>query len=267
MKKIDRFKHQLVGGALALAVMLLAARAGAETIAQVVEVLQVKGNARYSTADKHWHDLRQGDILQPGVVIQTAAHSFVDIQLSDRDTAAKFQSAVLVVSATAYTPPASGMGAGEESKANIVRIFESSVLAVDKLLVERTGVDEVAETQLDLQAGRIMGNVKKLSAASKYEIKVPNGVAGIRGSIYDISVNSALKMLSGSAILAIVAADGTVKTYVINGEHGFNPVDGVIFPLTPDERRPPPDWPPFNHRGGPPLGPPPYGPPPISPVR
>ncbi len=127
MKKIDRFKHQLVGGALALAVILLAARAGAETIAQVVQVIQVKGNARYLTLDKHWHDLKAEDILQPGVVIQTAAHSFVDIQLSDKDTAASFQTVGLVISASAsaYAPPASGGASGlEESRANVVRIFE-----------------------------------------------------------------------------------------------------------------------------------------------
>ncbi|HZQ45642.1 MAG TPA: hypothetical protein VFC07_01410, partial [Verrucomicrobiae bacterium] len=146
------------------------------------------------------------------------------------------------------------------------RVFESSVLAVDKLLVERTGIDEVAETQLDLRAGHIMGNVKKLSAASKYEIKIPNGVAGIRGSFYSITASALLKMLSGSAILAVVGADGTAKTWLVNALHGFNPVDETVFALTPEEGTLPPDFTrPINHPG-PPYNPP-YCPPPISPVR
>jgi len=266
MKKIDHFKHQLTGTAVALALVLLATRAGAEVIPQVVQVVQVKGNARYATDNKNWHTLRQGDILQPGIVIQTAAHSTVDIQLVDRDTTAGFQP-VSQGGGSPYVPPASSLSySAEEAKFNIIRIFESSVLAVDKLLVERTGVDEVAETQLDLRAGHIMGNVKKLSAASKYEIKIPNGVAGIRGSFYHLWSSGKLNMLSGSAILALVGADGVVKTWLVNALHGFNPIDGVIYPLSAEESSPPPDFSHPIHPSGPPNSPP-YCPPPISTVR
>ena len=57
--------------------------------------------------------------------------------------------------------------------------MENSALGIDKLTSMDTGSDSVTETQLDLKAGHIMGSVKKLSAASKYEVKIPNGVAGI----------------------------------------------------------------------------------------
>ena len=271
MKKIDKFTHLLTGAVLALAVVLLASRAAADTIAQVVQVVQVKGQARYATDNKTWHTLKQGDILLPGVVIQTATHSTVDIQLVDRDTTTgAVQPVNKAGSASAFTPPASGLiYVTDEAKFNIVRIFESSVLAVDKLIVERTSVDEVAETQLDLRAGHIMGNVKKLSAASKYEIKIPNGVAGIRGSFYEFWASGLLKMLSGSSILALVGSDGVVNTWLVNALHGFNPADSAIYPLSQTESGPPDDMGhphPPPHSGPPPYGPP-FTPPPFSTVR
>ena len=61
---------------------------------------------------------------------------------------------------------------------NIVRLWENTLMGVDKLTEMHTGADVVTETQLDLKAGHITGSVKKMSAASKYEVKMPNGVAG-----------------------------------------------------------------------------------------
>ncbi len=211
--------------------------------------------------------MNQGDILEPGVVIQTATHSTVDIQLADRGmVSTSLQLAGQSGGgASAYSPPASNAAySPEEPKANVVRIYESSVLAVDKLTVERTSADEVADTQLDLRAGEIVGNVKKLSAASKYEIKIPNGVAGIRGSFYHLWASGELEMISGSSILAIVGADGAVKTFLILAGHGFNPATGVIYVLPPG---PPPIISSPGYPGRTLYNPPPYGPPPISSVR
>jgi hypothetical protein len=43
-------------------------------------------------------------------------------------------------------------------------------------------VDTAVEVELDLPDGDIYFNVNKLSKASRYEVKMPNGVAGIRGT-------------------------------------------------------------------------------------
>ena len=43
-------------------------------------------------------------------------------------------------------------------------------------------MDTISDTELDLQKGRIFYSVKKLSAESKYLVKIPNGIAGVRGS-------------------------------------------------------------------------------------
>jgi hypothetical protein len=47
-----------------------------------------------------------------------------------------------------------------------------------------------------------------MSAASKYEVKLPNGVAGIRGTVYDITSEGVIQVSSGSVVIAWVGADG-----------------------------------------------------------
>ena len=70
-----------------------------------------------------------------------------------------------------------------------MRLEESGTLTIDKFTLNETGADTVADVQLNLPEGTILGNVNKLSAASKYEIKVPRGVAGIRGTTLLASAN------------------------------------------------------------------------------
>jgi hypothetical protein len=89
----------------------------------------------------------------------------------------------------------------------------------------------VTETQLDLKAGHIFGSVKKMSAASKYEVKIPNGVAGVRGTVYDISAEGLIKVLSGSVVLAYVGPDGTVVTQVVGEAQQFDARTGVLSGL------------------------------------
>jgi hypothetical protein len=90
---------------------------------------------------------------------------------------------------------------------NVIRLRENTLLSIDKLTAEQTGGDTVSDTQLDLRAGRVFFNVKKTSAASRYEIKLPNGVAGIRGSIGEFAEDTGdFTMFSGSAVLTFLIA-------------------------------------------------------------
>ena len=59
------------------------------------------------------------------------------------------------------------MEAAKAGKASMVRF-----------LLER-GADVVTDTELDLKAGHILGTVKKMSANSKYEIKLPKAALGL----------------------------------------------------------------------------------------
>jgi hypothetical protein len=119
---------------------------------------------------------------------------------------------------------------------DMVRIWENTVLGVDKMTSTETGADVVTETQLDLKAGHIFGMVKKMSAASKYEVKIPNGVAGIRGTTYDISAEGVVKVFVGSVVLAYVGPDGTVVTQVVMTLQQFDARTGVLSSLSDFDR-------------------------------
>jgi len=92
----------------------------------------------------------------------------------------------------------------------------------------------VTDTQLDLRAGRVLGTVKKMNSASKYEIKLPNGVAGIRGTFYDITTDGVVRVSAGSVVFAYMAADGTVTTKVVVAGQQFDARTGEITPIPED---------------------------------
>jgi hypothetical protein len=111
----------------------------------------------------------------------------------------------------------------------IVRVTEDTTLGLDRLTVDRTGVDKVIETQLDLRNGRILGNVKRLAAASKYEVKTPHGVAGIRGTRYDIRSDGTVIVTEGQVVVVYIV-DG--QAYTATGNAG-----DTLRPPTPGTRQ------------------------------
>ena len=117
-----------------------------------------------------------------------------------------------------------------------IRIFENTVLVVDKLTRTQTGADVVTDTEMDLKAGSILGTVKKLTPTSKYEVKIPNGVAGIRGTIYWLSASGILRMLDGSVVIAYVGSGGNVITQIVNFGEQFDINTGLVTPIDVNER-------------------------------
>jgi len=210
-------------GGMALAVALSAV---AETKQLTAKVTRIKGSARISTDNSTWQTLKVGQTVGSGAVLQTAANSFVDLVLGWETPIVR---APRVGEYLTYAP-AGGVGGGfaPASERDAIRIYEDSVLALDKLTSTRTGVDIVKETQLDLRSGSIFGTVKRLSAASKYEIKFPNGVAGIKGTIYMINAQGVLSVLAGSVVLAYVAPDGSTITKVVSAGYQFDPRTGQL---------------------------------------
>jgi hypothetical protein len=217
MKETRSILNSMVACGVALAmVSTLAAQSVTEGAAKVI---RLKGAARYSTGNNVWQPLKVGDVLRPGTVIQTAGGSHVDLGLGEGSAPGTPSVASPMMS---YQPT---------PEQNAIRIWENTLLGVDKLSAMRTGADVVTETQLDLKAGHISGSVKKMSAASKYEVKLPNGVAGIRGTFYDITAEGLIKVLTGSVVLAYVGPNGSVVTQVVNSMQQFDARTGVLSPL------------------------------------
>lgn len=205
-------------GVALVMVSTLVAQTTDQTSAKVV---RIKGEARYSTGNNVWQPLRLGDIVRPGTLIQTASNSQINLALGGEGTTPVAQAGA----------PTSMLSYRASAEQNIMRLWDNTLVGIDRLTETHTGADVVTETQLDLKAGRITGTVKKMSAASKYEIKIPNGVAGIRGTVYDITADGVIKILSGSAVMAYPGPDGSPATQVIMGMQQFDVRTGVLSAL------------------------------------
>ena len=230
MKNNRNLLKGLVACGIALAmVSSLAAQTPEQGAAKVV---RMKGSARYTTGGNVWQPLKLGAVLKPGAIIQTGLDkgSYVDLVLGDGNAPLPSSPVTRPVGSANAVPPNAG-GGGAKADQNVVRLFENTVLGVDKVTNMNTGADVVTETQLDLKAGHILGTVKKMSANSKYEIKLPKGVAGIRGTWYDLTADGLLKVMDGSVVLAHVKDDGTVVTQVVNSNQQFNSQTGQLTPL------------------------------------
>ena len=221
MKQTRRMFSWLVAGSLAL--MMATSLTAGPTKERVGTVVRLKGSARYSTGNNVWLPIKTGTLLKSGNLVQTAADSYVDVVLGESD----------------LTPPraVAGESISYESKAeqDMIRVRQDSVLAFDKLTVTDTGSDEVTETQLDLRSGKIFGSVKKLSAGSHYEVKLPNGVAGVRGTTYSISADGVVQVLSGSMVISWIAADGTPMTQTVSAGYQFDTRTGLLTPIPENE--------------------------------
>ena len=227
MNKINYFARKMLAGTIAVAMIALANHSRAENIPQLITVIKVDGSARYSVDNgKTFMKLHRGDELQPGSLIETAEKSTVDLLMGERQ-------GPILATPTSGPRPVSAPGAGggnggadSGAKANVVRVYPSSVLAIDKPRGWMLVPDSWRETQLDLRAGQIMGNVKKLSQASRYEVKIPNGVAGIRGTSYVVSATGVVYVLQGQVIISYIGPGGTVITATVSAGESFNPFNG-----------------------------------------
>ena len=230
MKQNRNLMNSLMGCGLALALISTAAAQGAMDGA--AKVVRVKGPARYTTGNNVWQPLHAGDVLRAGTVVQTSNEegSYVDLVLGDGNAA--------VPQAVTYRPGipdsmSSHMSFRPSSEQNVVRIWANTALGIDKLTAMQTGAENVTETQLDLKQGRITGNVKKMSAASKYEVKLPNGVAGVRGTLFDIQAVGIVKVYVGSMVVAWVdPKTQNVTTQTVMGGQSYDAPNNQISPLS-----------------------------------
>jgi hypothetical protein len=229
MKKIQT----MLSAALCGAVFTLVIAASADELKQgVATVIRVKGQASYTLGGSDgWHPLVPGKILQAGSTISTKPDSVVDVVLGKQ----------VIVSppglpdraGPAADSPVRGMESSKPSaEQNIVRLSGSTTLKIDTLTVTDTGVDTVSDTELDLQAGRIFASVKKLSDSSKYLVKVPNGIAGVRGTKFTLGADGSAGCIEHAVWLAFGGAGAPVTVQVNEGTQ-YDPATGQSGPLSP----------------------------------
>lgn len=192
MKYSGRLFDNVAVLGIALATLLAVNTGNAQSTKQgKAQVRAVVGSARYSTGGGTWLELTPGTVLYAGSTIATSAGSHVDLYLGINGP--------------------------------VVRVSQDTQVGLDKLTYTDTGADAVIETQLNLTKGTLIGDVRKLAAASRYEIKTPAGVAGIRGTQYVITHTLMLFILKGLGHVAYILPDGNILSDSVSTGEVFVP--------------------------------------------
>lgn len=191
--------------AVAILTMLTAVvlTAWGQATALKAEVRAIKGSATYSTAGGPAKPIKVGLSLPANSTIQTGPQSTVDLFL--------------------------GPSAG------VIRVAERSTVSISKLDQTKSGVDSVVDVQMSMPEGELYFNVNKLSQASRYEIKMPSGVAGIRGTKgrcfhrANGGTTPPIVLLDGRLVFVHVPVGGEPKAYVMTAPPPvyFSPAEGV----------------------------------------
>jgi hypothetical protein len=188
-------------------------------------VVRVEGIASYSLGDNAWHPLLTGKRLPVGSTIRTGQNGVVDVVLG-KEMPISMAQTTLEPNGLSYAPSPKVRGLVNYKPSveqNVVRVTPNSVLSIDKLTITDTGADTVSDTELNLKQGKIYASVKKLSGASQYLVKIPNGVAGVRGTLFSISADGSISCFDSES-------DGVTLSLVVNGEtKTFNVPAGTML--------------------------------------
>ena len=201
----------------------------------VATVVRVKGQASYTLGGSDtWHPLVPGKILQAGSIISTKPDAVVDVVLGKQVAMPQTASVPDRVSPAADAPVRGMISCQPAVEQNLVRLSGGTTLKIDTLTTSDTGVDTVSDTELDLQAGRIFASVKKLSDDSKYLVKIPNGIAGVRGTKFTLDSNGSAACIEHSVWLAFGGSGGTPTTVEVGQGTQYDPASGKTAPIPPE---------------------------------
>ncbi len=141
-----------------LPMVCVSAEEGGRNIAtRSVIIAELKGPVQVKIRElKDWRDAHPGDVLHEMDEIRTAAGGFA-LLLLDKD--------------------------GETGK---MELKEKSHLKLSTMKIDSTSLDKT--TYLDLAIGKVLVHAQKLKADSKFEVRTPTGTAGVRGTVFEVSV-------------------------------------------------------------------------------
>jgi hypothetical protein len=142
--------------------------AGAKQTRAKATVRAMEGEVSLLKPGGDWQALKVGVTLEPGTEIRTGAgaHAYLSVN----------------------------------GVSSVVRVDERSDLALDKMLAYPNGDSFDRETMLELKSGTILGNVKKISGNSRYEVVTTYGVMGVRGTDYEVTVETNAARVTFSCI-------------------------------------------------------------------
>lgn len=190
MTKIYSFSKVLLACALAL-VLVTSADAAAMKKSKA-KAIAVRGDVQYRIADGPWMAVHEGDEFDGQTTIKT-------------------------------TGPDSHVNLFIRHNQSKIRILPNTTMKIENISYVG-GADGDNDTMLNLQSGTVVGSVDKLSRNSHYEIRTPNGVAGIRGTDFALTVEP---LPDGTFRVTFTCVKGEViAAALVNGE--ANPITQVL---------------------------------------
>jgi hypothetical protein len=190
--------------------------------------VRVEGIVQYSLDGMSWSPLVAGKLLPAGSTIKTGDDGTVDLILGKSIELPQARWAPERISFAADSPVRGLVSYKPSAEQNVIRLTYNTTLSIDKLTTIDTGADTVNDTELDLKQGKIFASVKKFSAASQYVIKIPNGIAGVRGTRFSLTATGELVVFQsqeGAQGGVVESINGGPAIFIPEGYY-FNPVGG-----------------------------------------
>ncbi|MFA6600657.1 MAG: FecR family protein [Candidatus Omnitrophota bacterium] len=144
-----------VAGIGAILFLILAGAANAQTPRKGI-VDEPKGQVEIRTAGGQWQAAQQGSILNEGDEIRAAEQSSAIILLDDAGATGKLE------------------------------LREKSRLRMTTMGLDAVSGDQ--QTLLELATGKVLIHAEKLKGESRFEVKTPNAITGVRGTVFEVSV-------------------------------------------------------------------------------
>jgi hypothetical protein len=159
---------------------------------------------------------------------------------------------------TVRTGPDGSADINVNGTSSTVRMTNNTTLQIPTMSYVGSRQEGDTTTMLNLETGTVIGNVRKISANSRYEIMSPHGVAGIRGTDFAVEVihlpdgnvrvtfDSITGIITVSAVINGVTVTHTLttgmrweigknveqmKAYIL--ENYQSQIDNIIRPLLP----------------------------------
>jgi FecR protein len=225
---MKNLKTILASVLFATVIGLGAAASAQSAVPGYATVVRVQGLASYTLGDGKWRPLLPGKLLPAGSAIRTGDNGSVDVVLGKEIDFPQSQKTPDRISQAPDAPVRGMISYKPAAEQNVIRLTSGTTIAIDKLTTTDTGADTVSDTELDLQQGKIFASVKKLSATSQYLVKIPNGIAGVRGTLFSISADGGVAVFesTGSGLVLSVTLGGVTKTFLVAPGQILDPSTG-----------------------------------------
>ena len=172
---------------------MFGAEPGAKQIDGNVRVLKVEGTVTITVPGKPAEPLKEGTFIQQDHVVKTESGSQAWLLFSNGTTVTVRPNSIFSVDKFLQVP------------------FDSNKVDYKKVKAEPS----VSQTKISVKEGTIIADVAKLQKGSTFKIGTPLGVAGIRGTLIQVTVNTTA---GGSVSVTINLPQGLSDFAVTNGQ-------------------------------------------------